>query len=223
MHTVRTRSFQQYDHRELEIIADLKRVSKESVAQLIEHIQTSVAEGTELSEGTYIQYGVNLIKVTESDNDYLRLDEPSYKGLPISFKPGVTETLEAADRQLGFLESYGLKDEELNLPHMQQSGFVYKNYQSCPHMALSRLAPTDDNDSGWFIGSLEEAYDNDAPGNISRVSLYEILSHHKHVMPWLGFPNESVIILNENTIEVSLDGKPLSILEDSPLANARLK
>ena len=101
---------------------------------------------------------------------------------------------------------------------MQQSGFVCCNYKKSPNLAMARLEGTDENDSGWFIGCLDPACDHDNVENLSRVSLYEITNHHPQLRPWLSFPNDSVILLEQDKVEVRVNDELKEIEEGSFLA-----
>jgi len=218
MHTVRTKSLHQYNHPEFEIIVDLKKVTREILNDFVSHIQNSIAEGAKLDDSSHIQFGTNLLKVTSSDHGYLRFDEPNFKGLPIKFRPGVTNSLQSAERQRAFLQSYGLNLELLDPPSMQHSAFTSEDYKNCESLSLQRIEPIDENDSGWIITN------ESSPCNaheLSRTSLYEVLTALPEIKPWLGFPHDSCVKIDPNRINVSYLEETLSIQEDSPLANAK--
>ena len=220
MHTVRTKSLHQYNHPEIEIIVDLKKVPKQYLLDFINHLQSLVADGNTFTPGDTMQYGTYHIQVTASDNDYIRLDEPNNKGLPITYKPGVSHTLETALSQITFLEGYAIPADQLTPASMLQSTFVCNTYKESSNLALSRLAPIDENDSGWFIANMDSDTDLNDPNNLDLVSLYEALCHHPQLRPWLGFPVNTIIELTNDNVQVSINDTLQEVQPDSPLAQS---
>lgn len=216
MHTIRTKSFHHYDHPEFEIIINLKEVGQDYLRSFVEHLQNLVAGGQRFKAGDSIQYGFFLIQVTQGDHDYLRLDEPNNKGLPVTFKPGVTQALHAAMTQLKFAESYGIDTENLAIPTMLQSGYICSD--KLQKLVLGRSPSKDENDSGWFVGSFDEAFEPKNLENLKRVSLYEIVHQHPQLIPWLAFPVDTLIVFEDDQIEVSCSDEILELQEDSFLA-----
>jgi hypothetical protein len=221
MHTVRTKSFSQYGHPEFEVIIDFKRAAQEDLKHFLTHLQEAIGNGTKLSEGCFIQYGTNLLRITESDHGYLRIDEPNYKGLPIAFRPGVTESLESSFRQRAFLLAYGLPEDDLKVPSMQQGLYVSEVHKVTDPCTLARIVAKDESDSGWVMGELEkEGNEFTQWADFKRIPLYEMLCERPHLKPWLGFPVGSVIAMDDSRLEVSLEDTALALNPESPLAEA---
>jgi len=169
---------------------------------LIDWLDEYISSGVTIKDDETLQFGFSLLKFSVS-NKILYVDGPDYKSIPFEWTRDLTKTLLVFKEQKYTIESFELNSEYAKL---QNTVLVGKEFEKEP-VILRRDEPSNNNsnDSGWFIGSLKEEIDNNDPKNLSVKSLYEVVLKQPKALPYLFFPKDSVIIFENENIEIIKD------------------
>lgn len=97
--------------------------------------------------------------------------------------------------------------QEATLAHFQaeespctlwQSALVSLSYSpGQAHAFLERLSPTENNDSGWYVGVQDETRDMKDPTSFTRRSLYELTIHDKRMAAYWLLPTGTRVSLDD--------------------------
>ena len=80
-----------------------------------------------------------------------------------------------------------------------QSALVSLSYSSKHANAfIERQKPTDNNDSGWYVGVRDETLNMDDPSSFARRSLYDLTIHDMRMAAYWLLPTGTVVLLDES-------------------------
>lgn len=65
------------------------------------------------------------------------------------------------------------------------------------------------NDSGWYLGCVDEDHDHNDPKNLQRVSLYEIACGMLTCVPFLSLPPKIQVKVKNNNFNFHYNGESL--------------
>lgn len=97
-----------------------------------------------------------------------------------------------------------------DIPALSQTAIVGRKFGEYP-MFGNRLESTNPNDSGWFFGSMLDSVDNNDPGQLTVMSLYEGMLTIPHMIPYLSMPQDCQIMFSSKTPEILHNHEPLEI------------
>jgi len=183
------------DQPEVRFSVDDDGLPSEAIDHVVGMLEELVRRGRRISPGQHIQIGWYVVKAVRGDDGCLVLLEPDGSSLPLQFKDGITDTLRQMLLQLWHADSYKIPRDLLQIPSIQQSCLVCHGLTASKGLLLSRSEPSDAMDSGWFVGCDDRAHDHNAPGNLTRISLYDAFVRKPGISPWIGFPLDSLIRL----------------------------
>lgn len=186
---------------------------------LVDYLEKSVkSENYEDGETMQIGWMVNLIK---KENGDLTLCEPDFKKMPVHWVASVSATLSHLFLQKYVAESLGL-EKKLDIPTLTNTAIRCNKFgkQGAKFFA-SRTEPSENNpdDSGWFLGCVDEKHDHNNPKTLSLISLYEAATINPSIVPYLSLPeNVSVMETGDpREFEIGIDDELLSVKEGSYL------
>lgn len=185
------------------------------VDSLISAIESMVRDGSVFRAGETYQYGWMLTLVQELPDGTLTLREPDMKSMPIEFVSGVTETVRHMTLQLFALDSFAVDRSDMDIPTVRESGIACQRYRDGIGFIMDRAEPSDDHDSGWFIGCVNETCDHNDPNSLRRISLYELFLGRPEIRDWVTFPIGSMIQRTDDAIYVFRDGTQLTLIQGS--------
>jgi hypothetical protein len=85
---------------------------------------------------------------------------------------------------------------------LRQSALVSVSYTpGHPDAFLQRQESTDANDSGWYVGILDDPADMDDVATFIRRSLYELTIHDMRLAPFWLLPTQTTIHLRDHASE----------------------
>jgi hypothetical protein len=183
-----------HGHPEFVLEADEGHVPSVYLENVAQTIQRMVAAGSVFRPGETFQIGWMLTRVESYGDDRLTLVEPDMRSMPMRFVRRISETLRQMMLQLFMLDSVSLR-AEIDIPLAQHSLVACTRYTE-PAFFMTRSAPGDEHDSGWFVGCLADDHDHDAASNLTRVSLYEAFVRQPAVQGFLAFPIGSLIAVD---------------------------
>ena len=183
---------------------------------LIRVLESWVAEGRRFAAGEMVQVGWSLLQIESRDDGLLRFLEPDFKSMPVSWVPGVTSSLAHLRFQKDAVASV-LPDDALDIPSLRQSCIVCNQLSGGPDFLMSRAAP-EENDSGWFIGCLDESHDHNSIESVEVVSLHQaVVELAPGAVQYLGLPVGCGALVRAGEIAISNESGPLEVKAGSYL------
>ncbi|MFI5456913.1 MAG: hypothetical protein ACHRXM_15820 [Isosphaerales bacterium] len=211
---ISTTKCEQLGHPEFVLEADVSTVPDIYIRETVETVERMVADGSVFRPGETFQIGWMLTRVQEQGPTHLTLEEPDMRSLPIRWIPGVTHTLRQKMVQVFMLDSVSLR-HEMQIPSIRQSLITCTRFAASDFF-MTRSEGTNERDSGWFVGCLDEVHDHNDPGNLCCVSLYEAYLGQKGIQGFVTFPvGATVVVDRKNGVTILNQGEPLGIVRGS--------
>jgi len=221
MQTFSTSRCHEFDHPEFKLMCDPQGIAEAHILSLVSGLEAMVAEGSVFQPDDRFHYGWVQTKVRELEDGMLTLDEPDMKSMPINYVPGITETLRHMMLQLFTADSFGIDRADLDFPSLRQSGIACRQYSQGEWLMMARAEPTDELDSGWFIGCGDKSCDHNDSKNLQRLSLYEVFLNRPQIRDWVSLPFGALLQQKPNVLPVLfLEGQPQKIEPGSFLDQA---
>ena len=183
-------------------------------------LQGMANDGSRFEAGQTMQVGWSVVRLEAADDGPLEFREPDFRSMPVKWMPGLSNTLVHMALHKEIVESV-LQPEELTIPGMRQSCVACNRIGTEPGFDMERQEPRGE-DSGWFFGCLKQEHDHQAPVNLVRMSLYEIVVRRtRAALPFLAMPPGSLVALDlgQRSITrygIELEPKPGSRLSRMP-------
>lgn len=146
------------------------------------------------SAGETVQFGWFVFRIAEAGSPP-RIESLDFRRMA-SFTDDfrITERIEAA--QTKTLRSFGVSECPCTL---MQSALISVSYTpGHPDAFIQRQESTDANDSGWYVGILDDPADMDDVAAFSRRSLYELTIHDMRLAPFWLLPAQTTILLRNH-------------------------
>jgi hypothetical protein len=151
--------------------------------------------GRQHREGETVQLGWFVFRIAEAGSP------PRIESLDFRQMASFTDDFQMAEKiaasQTEVLRSFGVSECPCTL---QQTALISVSYTpGHPDAFLQRQQSTDANDSGWYIGILDDPADMDDVETLSRRSLYELTIHDMRLAPFWLLPAQTTIPLRDYT------------------------
>lgn len=212
--TITTTKCRAHAHPEFFLEADTTHVPDLYLRGLAETVERMVAQGSVFRPGQTFQIGWMLTQIQTHESGLLTLFEPDMRSFPIKWVPGVTETLRQKMVQVFMLDSVSLRNE-IKIATIQHSMIVCSRYAE-PDFFMTRSEPSNQRDSGWFVGCLDKSHDHNDPSNLKCVSLYEAFLHQRGMQGFVLFPLGAMIVMDRKMgLKLGKGGKDLTIQKGS--------
>jgi hypothetical protein len=150
-----------------------------------------VIDGECFNDGETVQFGWSTLMVRLAEDGRLSLWEPDFQSMPIKWVETVTATLQHLRVQKDVCESY-FDSDVLAIPSLQSSCIVCVRLSEAEVFVLDR-GEQEGNDSGWFLGCVNDDHDHSSVSELRRVSVYEGVLQNPQAMPFLGLPPGTVV------------------------------
>jgi len=185
-------------------------IPREDIAELVSFFEQSVDGGARYRGGELIELRSMILRIVPAEGG-LSIEEPDLCGVPISWAPGVTQSLRLLRLQKDVAESVRL-GAELNFPTIRQSLIFGIDLGAPDALVLERCEPAD-HDSGWFVGRLDSELDYNQVPNLRRISVYEAILGWPRIAGFLALPPGSRVELSARARKISRNGKALAVQE----------
>jgi hypothetical protein len=186
-----------FSHLEFILEADARSVPDIYLHEMADTIEQLVAAGERFKLNETFQIGWMLTRVESYSASQLTLVEPDMKSFPIKWVSGITNTLRQKMMQVFMLDSIALRDQ-MNVPSILQSLIACTDY-SGPNFFMSRSDPTNERDSGWFVGCRDTEHDHNDPQNLCCVSIYEAFLNQPRIQNFITFPKDVIVVMDRST------------------------
>ncbi len=215
MKTFSTSRCHERNHPEFTLLVEPDGIADSHIESLLAGLESMVHSGSVFRVDQTFQHGWMLTLIQELSDGSLTLHEPDMLSIPIKFVPGVTETVRHMMVQLFTLDSFSISREQMDIPSVRQSGIACDRYNLGDGFIMDRGAPSDDNDSGWFVGCADPDCDHNYPDNLQRVSLFQLFLGRPAIRDWVTFPTGTLIQQYNCELNVFLDGRRLEVVAGS--------
>ncbi|MFO0938142.1 MAG: hypothetical protein U0798_16685 [Gemmataceae bacterium] len=214
---ITTKKCSQFQHREFKLDLDEYGIPEsylENIAGTIEHL---VESGSVFLPDQIFLIGGMTTRIQNYNEEFLTLHEPDMVHFPIQWRPGLSNTLRLMMRQLFSLDSFSLRANAL-FPSILQSLLVCKHYHEA-NFFMHRTEPSNERDSGWFIGCLKADCDHNDPNNIECLSVYAAYLKQNRIQNFTAFPTGSMIVIDQiKGLSVFKEDNQLQVLPESFLS-----
>lgn len=210
---VRTTECQRQRHPEFRLSFDSTQVVDPDVMWLLGFLTKNVASGIQYKPDQLFQIGWMILKVHSNEEGTLSLFEPDFEDLPIRFIDSVTQTLVHLRLQKSVLESVAMEDS-VTFPSLLQSALTCTRSKDRADFLMERFESSA-NDSGWYLGCLDNDHDHNDPTNLKRLSLYELACGRPACVPFVALPPQSVVEAKANDFGLRFKGQSLVARENS--------
>ncbi len=144
-----------------------------------------------------MQFGWFVFRIAEAGHPP-RIESLDFRQLA-SFTDDFRMTEEIDALQKDTLHSFGAAEQPCTL---QQSALVSISYSpGHPDAFLQRQESTDTNDSGWYVGVLNDPADMNDVATFSNHSLYELTIHDLRLARFWLLPTGTTICLRDHSTE----------------------
>lgn len=176
----------EHGHREFVLRWDSRRTAAADVNNLVQTLETAVANGKRFSPGDVVHVGWVPLRVIEAPSTMLSLVEPDFCGAPLRYVGGVDAALGHLRAQDDFADRVGLLNARPNLQdtirvcgHLTSEGLVLDRSERLHESNTS--GPS----SGWLVACGEPAEDDH---RLQTVTVYELVCRFPHLVDFLALP-----------------------------------
>jgi hypothetical protein len=170
-------------------------------ASVLDKIVELHGAGPPLHNGSTIQFGWSLLTL-RADECGLRVCEPDFYGDISRTQPFVEATLEILRAQVPVLRAVGEDGVDVRF---DQVVTLTRGCIGIPDLFLKRDLPEFPEDTGWFIGRLDDLEAARAPRDIENLRVYELLRQRAVLMQLLTLPPGYLAIVRKEKIVALLD------------------
>lgn len=185
---VRGRAEEQHD---VVLVYEPGAVLGADVDWLASYLGSAIESGSRFQHSETLLIGIVECVFVSDGSEALVLCEPDFRSIPIKYTRSVTQALQILRAQRMTVESFGLAVQPA-FPSILQGSVVCSLYRERPVGRLVRFQEAGAA-SGWYVECSDSAHDHTEPSNLGRVSVYDVLIHHRSVAGFLALPPDSEV------------------------------
>jgi hypothetical protein len=176
----------------------------ESVIALFKRLHE---EGRVLRDGFRVRFGWSLLTL-RGHGSQLIVCEPDFSSDPLTnVREDITVTLSVLVQQSSVLNRLGVEGEDASFRYKL---VISKGVLNIPHIYLERKESTTEDDSGWYIGPVEDP--EEEPGYES-LYVYQLLDSRPQLLQVLTLPRGYLAVFNGVEIEAILNESEENVWE----------
>lgn len=151
-----------------------------------------------INDDKIIQIGFNFYKIKNVNNEF-QIVTVNYKEDPFKdFTDDLTLSLDIMKNQLLITKKTGLiSDETISF---QDTIFVKKTALTSNNLYFEKQVKKQDNDSGWYMGNLDDKDKSNNPEDYTTIKLYKLLKICPMGISILNLPVGAMAIIKNNEI-----------------------
>ena len=151
-----------------------------------------------INDDKIIQIGFNFYKIKNVNNEF-QIVTVNYKENPFKdFTEDLTLSLDIMKNQLLITKKTGLISEEAI--SFQDTILVKKTALTSNNLYFEKQVKKQDNDSGWYMGNLDDKDKSNNPEDYTTIKLYELLKICPMEISILNLPVGAMAIIKNNEI-----------------------
>lgn len=200
----RTTACSRRGHPEFQLRVSRPAVPVEDIAWLLQFLGQRVAQGVRFRSGESLQIGWMLTMLQEEGpGRVLRVLEPDMQAVPVHFVDAVDATLVHLRSQQDTVRSVSSPQGwEPDFPSLRQSVVVHQDYREAHRVLLTRSAPADAMDSGWWLTDLEDEAGAQEPARFAKTSLYQLGVDRPDLVKFFAVPAGLQVVVDGARIGV---------------------
>lgn len=157
-------------------------------------------ENDSLCDGVKIKFGWTVFTLQYKNAEFLVL-EPNFLENPFEdLSYDITTSVSVLVKQRDFIAKIGVKPKEISF---QDKVILAKGSLSETKIYLERSDTTKKNDSGWFIGYVED--ESNKNKQLEAIYLYELLKFRSSLLKVLNLPTNFLVIFNGDKVQSVLN------------------
>ena len=171
----------------------------EDIVKLFEKTLSEQEENYNIiGDNKIIQIGFNFYKIKKVKDEF-QIFAVDYNKNPFKdFTDNLTLSLDIMKNQLLITKKTGLiSDEAISF---QDTIFVKKTALKSNNIYFEKQVKKNDNDSGWYMGSLDDKDKSNNPDDYITIKLYELLNICTAGISILNLPVGALVIIKNNEI-----------------------
>ncbi len=185
---------------EFEVVAACASDLEPQATGLLDKIAELHDRGPAIRDGTTIRFGWSLLTLAGAGHE-LEVCEPDFLADPLRERlPQVEFTLRVVSQQAALLTS--LRVEGLDAGYRDRV-VTAKGSLDASRIYLERSEPERPEDSGWYIGPVEEP--ERAAEDLEALYVYEIFQKRQPLMAALALPHGCLVVFQDSLIEAVFD------------------
>lgn len=151
-----------------------------------------------IEDNKILQLGFNYYKI-EKVKDEFQIYAINYNKNPFKdFTEDLTQALDIMRNQLLITKKTGLISDEII--SFQDTMLVKKSALTSKELYFEKQQLKQENDSGWYMGSLKDTEKSDNPDDYTVIKLYELLNICPQALAILNLPVGTLAIIKNNEI-----------------------
>lgn len=151
-----------------------------------------------IEDNKILQLGFNYYKI-EKVKDEFQIYAIDYNKNPFKdFTEDLTQALDIMRNQLLITKKTGLISDEII--SFQDTMLVKKSALTSKELYFEKQQLKQENDSGWYMGSLKDTEKSDNPDDYTVIKLYELLNICPQALAILNLPVGTLAIIKNNEI-----------------------
>lgn len=200
----RTTACSRHGHPEFQLRVSRPAVPAEDIAWLLQFLEQRVAQGVRFRSGESLQIGWMLTMLQEEGpGGVLRVLEPDMQAVPVHFVDAVDATLVHLRSQQDTVRSLSSPQGwEPDFPSLRQSVVVHQGYREAHRVLLTRSAPADAMDSGWWLTDLDDEAGAQDPARFAKTSLYQLGVDRPDLVKFFAVPAGLQVVVDGARIGV---------------------
>jgi len=152
-----------------------------------------------IEDGKTLQIGFNYYRIKKSDNNEYKIYSVDYHKNPLKdITEDLSLPLSIMKDQLLITKKTGLISDEVIT--FQDTLLVKKTSLTSPNVYFEKQQPKEGNDSGWYMGNLDDTEKSNNPEDYEMMILYKLLTVCPKALSILNLPVGSLAIIKNNEI-----------------------
>jgi hypothetical protein len=199
------------------LVCDDTVTSRLGLPWLLSWLEERVLAGERFRPGESLQIGWMFDQIVDRPDGSLGIAEPDFESMPVEWVDCVTLTL----RHIWFQkESAASVAQIATYPSYRQTAVVCSRLRSAAAIVMHHDEPTDNLDSGWFIGCYDDDHDHDDVTQLISVSLYEVaVSWDQRFIAYAALPLGCTVVAGQGPPVITMGNAILEIVPGSLLSS----
>jgi hypothetical protein len=191
------------------IVANCSPIYEEQINGLFNKLAELDKIGPAITNGSSIQFGWSRL-LLKGNEDELIIYEPDFSGNPFKdYVPSIDNTLKILVEQAVLLNNFGI--EGVTAKYSDKI-VITKNCLSKSKIYLERTSSDEEDDSGWFIGEVDDINTDDSIDNYDVIYVFQLLNIRPTLMQVLVLPPGFLVVFFQDQLIQIFDNEGKNIL-----------
>jgi hypothetical protein len=204
----------------ISLVAECSEDLREQAQELLKKLAELNQKVPKLKDGTTIEFGWSLLTLSDSNGE-LVVCEPDFARDPFhNYVPYVDHTLRVLTEQVTLLNFLGLEAANSSF---RDRILISRGCLQQERIYLKRSLAEALNDSGWYIGEVEDSKPEVTTDDLDIIYVYQLLILRPSLMKVLSLPPENLVVFSGDKIEAIFNESGKNIWIDAHEKHSNLK